>query len=228
MNNPALGANPLESSRPAVGQGLIKYFSCQKSPPIYNFEKQLFARPATYKPPTHKEGLSEVLSIDPDADDRGSVCGGGPPPLVWLSRPLRGSCRKENPPAEQVEAGATIHLPLDQLEPGDLPLRLAAAPGRRERGLDRSAVLLQPRRKGLERADPRPPGVGQPGGQRHARRLRADRRVDPTPAHEGRQPAGQPGNVRSRRVLLDPRHEGCIRPRQRRRGLDEQPGKLRG
>src|SRR3954454_4544635 len=88
--------------------------------------------------------------------------------LVWLSRSLRGSCRKENALAEQVEAGATVHLPLDQLEPGDLPLGFAPAPRRRERRPDRGAVLLQPRRKGLESADPRPPGVGQPGVQRHA------------------------------------------------------------
>src|SRR5215207_10806433 len=85
----------------------------------------------------------------------------------WLSRSLRGSCRKENTPAEQVEAGATVHLPLDQLEPSDLALGLAAAPRRRERGSDRSTVLLQPRRKSLESADPRRPGVGQPGVQRH-------------------------------------------------------------
>src|SRR3954469_20917871 len=51
----------------------------------------------------------------------------GLPPVEWLSRGLRGSCRKENTPAEQVEAGATVHLPLDPLEPSDLPLRLAAA-----------------------------------------------------------------------------------------------------
>src|SRR3712207_9268465 len=41
--------------------------------------------------------------------------------------------------------------------------------------------------------------------------------IAPTPAHEGSQPAGQPGNVRRRRILLDSHHEGCIRPRQRRR-----------
>src|SRR4051794_41075364 len=70
-------------------------------------------------------------------------------PHFWLSRPLRGSCRKENTPAEQVEAGATVHLPLDQLEPSDLPLGLAAAPRRRERRPDRGTVLLQPRRKPL-------------------------------------------------------------------------------
>src|SRR3982750_4899460 len=98
----------------------------------------------------------------------------GPPPLVWLSRSLRGSCCQEHALAEQVEAGATVHLPLDQLEPSDLALGLAAAPGRRERRPDCSTVLLPPSRKGLESADPRPPGVGQPGVQRHARRLRAD------------------------------------------------------
>src|SRR3954447_322647 len=105
----------------------------------------------------------------------------GLPPVEWLSRPLRGSCRKENTPAEQVEAGATVHLPLDQLEPGDLALRLAAAPGRRERRPDRGAVLLQPSRKGLESADPRPSRVGKPGGQRHTCCFRVDLRVDPTP-----------------------------------------------
>src|SRR4051794_41429086 len=59
-------------------------------------------------------------------------------PSFWLSRSFRGSCRKENALAEQVEAGATVHLPLDQLEPSDLPLGLAAAPRRRERRPDRS------------------------------------------------------------------------------------------
>src|SRR3954469_19405252 len=88
----------------------------------------------------------------------------GLPPAEWLSRGLRGSCRKENTPAEQVEAGATVHLPLDQLEPSDLPLRLAAAPRRRERRPDRSAVLLQPSRKRLESTHPARSGIGQPGG----------------------------------------------------------------
>src|SRR3982750_3461233 len=49
-----------------------------------------------------------------------------------LSRSLRGSCRQENALAEQVEAGATVHLPLDQLEPSDLALGLGAGPRRRE------------------------------------------------------------------------------------------------
>src|SRR3954467_12418023 len=133
---------------------------------------------------TISSGLCLFLDMDPSSFGSEAILQGGP--LQRLSRSLRGSCREENTPAEQVEAGATIHLPLDQLEPGDLPLGLAAAPGRRERGLDRIAVLPRPRRKGLESADPRPPGVGQPGGQRHTGRLRAD----PTPAHEGRQPAG--------------------------------------
>src|SRR5215212_4965785 len=87
--------------------------------------------------------------------------------LVWLSRSLRGSCREENTPAEQVEASATVHLPLDQLEPGDLALGLPAAPGRRERRPDRSAVLLQPRRKRLESTHPTRSGIGPPSVQRH-------------------------------------------------------------
>jgi hypothetical protein len=73
-----------------------------------------------------------------------SVSEPGLPPAEWLSRSLRGSCRKENALAEQVEAGATVHLTLDQLEPGDLALGLAAAPGRHERCPDRGTVLLQP------------------------------------------------------------------------------------
>src|SRR5689334_23239239 len=39
--------------------------------------------------------------------------------------------------AEQVEAGAAVHLPLEQLEAGDLTLGLAAAPRRGGRGTDR-------------------------------------------------------------------------------------------
>src|SRR4051794_15638523 len=85
----------------------------------------------------------------------------GLPPAEWLSRSLRGLCREENAPAEQVEAGAPVHLPLDQLEPSDLALRLAAAPGRRECRPDGGPVLLQPRRKGLESTDPTRSGVGQ-------------------------------------------------------------------
>src|SRR4051794_27676226 len=101
----------------------------------------------------------------------------GLPPAEWLSRRLRGSCRKENTPAEQVEAGATIHLPLDQLEPSDRPLRLAAAPGRRERRPEGAPVLPQPRRKGLESTDPTRSGVGQPGVQRHTCCFKVDLRV---------------------------------------------------
>ena len=142
------------------------------------------------------------------------------PPFAWIMP-------QGEHAGEQVEAGATVHLPLDQLEPGDL-----ASAWPLLQGVVRAAWIAAPScsspAANLHSTDPRRPGVSKPRVQCHARRLRADLRVDPTPAHEGRQPAGQPGNVRSRRVLLDLRHEGCIRPRQRRRGLDEQPSELRG
>src|SRR3954471_14027775 len=67
-------------------------------------------------------------------------------PLLRLSRALRGSSGEQGAVAEQVEAGAAVHLPLQQLEAGDLTLGLAVAPGRGERGADRGSVLLQPRR----------------------------------------------------------------------------------
>ncbi len=79
------------------------------------------------------------------------ICGSRePPPPAWLSHTLRGSRGEEHAAAEQVEAGAAVHLPLQQLEPGDLPLGLAVAPRRRERRPDGGAVLLQPGREGLD------------------------------------------------------------------------------
>ncbi len=46
-----------------------------------------------------------------------------------LFRTLRGSCRHQNAPSQQVEAGAAIALPLQQLEAVDLAFSLPAAPG---------------------------------------------------------------------------------------------------
>jgi len=55
-------------------------------------------------------------------------------PSCWFSRASRGSSRKQNAPPEQVEAGVTIRLALDQFQSVDLPFGLAVAPGRGEGG----------------------------------------------------------------------------------------------
>ncbi len=93
--------------------------------------------------------------------------GGSFPALVGtrFSRTSRGSCRKQNASAEQVEAGVTIHLALDQLQPVDLPFGLAVAPGRGESGAYRIAVLLQPGSERLHRRDATPAGLDEPGIQ---------------------------------------------------------------
>src|SRR5687767_12898091 len=70
--------------------------------------------------------------------------GGARNAMGHLSRTLRGSGGKQGATAEQVEAGAAVHLPLQQLEAGDLALSLAVAPGRGQRGANRGTVLLQP------------------------------------------------------------------------------------
>jgi hypothetical protein len=76
--------------------------------------------------------------------------------------------------AKQVEAGAAVHLPLQQLEAGDLALGLAVAPGRGERGADRGAVLLQPGRERLRSSHAGATGVGEPGLQPGERRIGAE------------------------------------------------------
>ena len=96
-----------------------------------------------------------------------------------LSRTLPGSGGEEG--AVAAEAGAVVHLPIQQLETSDLPLGLAAAPRRGQRGTDRDALLLQPRREGFHNPHPRSarrrtrcptpraPRRGQPFGSRRSR-----------------------------------------------------------
>jgi hypothetical protein len=54
------------------------------------------------------------------------------PPWTRFSRILLGSGGKEDAPTEPVKIGAAEHLPLDEFEPVDLALGLAAAPRRGE------------------------------------------------------------------------------------------------
>src|SRR4051812_45836051 len=67
----------------------------------------------------------------------------------WLSRTLRGSGGEQGAAAEQVETGAAVHLPLQQLEARDLAFGLAVAPRRRERRPHGGPVLLQAGRERL-------------------------------------------------------------------------------
>src|SRR3954470_24922977 len=105
-------------------------------------------------------------------------------PLLRLSRALRGSGGEQGAVAEQVEAGAAVHLPLQQLEAGDLTLGLAVAPGRGERGADRGAVLLQPGRERLRGPHAGGAGVGEPGLQLRERGVGAELPAGSAPAHE--------------------------------------------
>ena len=68
----------------------------------------------------------------------GTSVSGFPPP--WFSRTSRGSCRQQNAPSQQVEAGAAVALPFQQLEVVDLPLGLAAVPGLDQGGAHRGGA----------------------------------------------------------------------------------------
>ena len=50
-------------------------------------------------------------------------------PPWWLFRTLRGSCRHQNAPSQQVKAGLAVALPLQELDAVDLAFGLSAAPG---------------------------------------------------------------------------------------------------
>lgn len=53
---------------------------------------------------------------------------------------LRESCRHQNAPSQQVEAGPAIALPFQQLDAVDLAFSLSAAPGFGECGAHRGGV----------------------------------------------------------------------------------------
>lgn len=154
---------------------------------------------------------------------------GGIAPVWWVFRTLRGSCRHQNAASQQVEAGATIALPLQQLEAVDLALSLAAAPRLAQGGSDRRAVRLQP---GSERRDGRGAartGIGQPGIQFNDR-VGWGAAVLPAGnaagAYKGREAARQSDDDRSLPVLLDAGGCCCIGGTQGRSRLDQQPREL--
>ena len=62
------------------------------------------------------------------------------------------SCGFTEAGSEEVEFGAAIGLPFDELEPGDLSFDLAAAPGQGQRGVNGSGILFEAEGKRSELA----------------------------------------------------------------------------
>jgi len=62
------------------------------------------------------------------------------------------SCGFTEAGSEEVEFGAAIGLPFDELEPGDLSFDLAAAPGQGQRGVNGSGILFEAEGKESELA----------------------------------------------------------------------------
>ena len=116
---------------------------------------------------------------------------------------------EEDTAAQEVEAGASIHLALDQLELVDLPLCLSAAPRHGERRSDRRFILLQAGREGLDDRNTAGPGLLKPGpenGERVGRRFVA---VDTAASHQPGEAADQGEDDAKLRVLSNPgEHRG--------------------
>jgi hypothetical protein len=68
----------------------------------------------------------------------------------------------ENTHAQQVELGASVHLPLEKLESIDLPLDLAAAPLRREGRAHRRQIGFEARRESPQLGHRAIAGLDQP------------------------------------------------------------------
>jgi len=151
-----------------------------------------------------------------------------PPSLWWLSRTLRGSCRYQNALSEQVEGGAAVALPLQQLEPIDLTFGLAAAPGFSEGSAHRGPVLLQPGGERLDGGDAARARLGKPGVQVGRRRDRRCRLPDVAPADESGEPTREGGDLGGLLVLLGPPDGRGVRGRQCFGRTYQQPRKLLG
>ena len=67
-------------------------------------------------------------------------------PFPWFFRTLRGSSGEDHASSQEINAGATVALALDQLEPVDLPLGLATAAwvGQRMSSISCPRACVQP------------------------------------------------------------------------------------
>ncbi len=65
---------------------------------------------------------------------------------VWRTLDAAASPGADQPRFEQIELGSTVHLPLHELEAGDLPLGLAIRPRLDQRRRDSCSVLRARRR----------------------------------------------------------------------------------
>ena len=133
---------------------------------------------------------------------------------------------EEDTAAQEVEAGASVHLALDQLEPVDLPLGLSAAPRHGERRSDRRFILLQAGREGLDDRNTAGPGLLKPSpenGERVGRRFVA---VDTAASHQPGEAADQGEDDANLRVLSNPGEYRGRRRIESFRRLNQQPGEL--
>lgn len=136
---------------------------------------------------------------------------GLPPPR--LSRTLRGSCREQNAPPQQVEAGAAIALPFQQLKSVGLSLGLAAAQGSVKAARTAASSTSSPaanvsmaevpraRASATQRSNP---AAGSAGASPFCRPLTPQARIS------AGEPAGQPRHGLALAVLLDAGHRSIV------------------
>ena len=141
-------------------------------------------------------------------------------------RILRGSGGEENASAEQVEAGPSIHLALDEFELVHLSFGLPIAPGESERRLDCLLVLLQTGGKGLDGADPRGVGIDQSGVQHGFGINRCFAAVDAAGTDQVGKAMRQRKKAANFLVLFSPSEHGALRSVESLWRLDQQPGDL--
>ena len=138
--------------------------------------------------PTVPDGLHfDELTLDPSGllllartTAAQAVCP-GPPPLKWLFAKFGGSGCEEEPSAEEIEIGATVHGALQELETRDLPFGLPTAPRECQRSPDSVSVLTEADSKVLDDADAAVLGVAQPFIERRDIRSSRWRRITAAP-----------------------------------------------
>src|SRR3954447_16037572 len=133
---------------------------------------------------------------------------------------------EEDTAAQKIEAGAPVHLTLDQRELVDLPLCLSAAPRHGKRRFDRCSILLQAGRDGLDGRNTAGPGILKPGSENGARVGRSFVAVDTAVSHQLGEALDQGEDTANFGILSNP-GKRCGRGRiESFRRSNQQPGEL--